>query len=194
MQASARSVCWRDEAKRIRYPRPCCEAMNSPTTMPMIASVTATFMPLKMKGGGIGNRTRVRICHCDMRKERQSRSMVVSTDCSPVVVATKIGKNEIKIENVTREGVPIPSHTINNGAKAIFGINWKSTILGKSAWWASLECTIMPASAMPRGIEMPNASNVSYVVGMVCFKISQKFTTNCSSTIIGGGRMVGEMC
>jgi len=78
----------------------------------------------------VGNRTLTRICHCDMRKERQSRSMVVSTDRSPVAVATKMGKNEIKIENVTREGAPIPSHTINNGAKAIFGINWKNTMLG----------------------------------------------------------------
>ena len=104
--------------------------MNSPTTMPMIASVTATFMPLKMKGNDVGNRTLMRICHCDMRRERQSRSMVVSTDCSPVAVATKMGKNEIKIENVTREEAPIPSHTMNNGAKAIFGINWKNTMLG----------------------------------------------------------------
>jgi len=46
---------------------------------------------------------------------------------------------------------------------------------------------------MPSGIEMPNASNVSYVVGMVCFKISQKLRTNCCSTIVGGGRMVGEI-
>jgi len=46
---------------------------------------------------------------------------------------------------------------------------------------------------MPSGIERPNANNVSYVVGMVCFKISQKLRTNCCSTIVGGGRMVGEI-
>src|ERR1700747_2191316 len=104
--------------------------MNSPTTMPVIARVTATFTPLKMRGNYVENLTLMSVCHCDMRRERQSRSMVVSTACSPVAVATKMGKNEIKIENVTREGAPIPSHTMNNGAKAIFGINWKNTMLG----------------------------------------------------------------
>src|SRR6516165_7911590 len=97
--------------------------MNSPTTMPMIASVTATFIPLKMKGDEVGNRTFIRICHCDMRKERQSRSIVASTDCSPAAVATRMGKKEIKIEKVTRDEVPIPSQTMNKGANAILGIN-----------------------------------------------------------------------
>ena len=39
MQAKLRSVCWRDEAKRMRYPSPARDAMNSPTTMPMIANI-----------------------------------------------------------------------------------------------------------------------------------------------------------
>ena len=47
---------------------------------------------------------------------------------------------------------------------------------------------------MPSGMEMPNASSVSYVVGTVCFMISQKLPTNCSSTMVGGGRIVGEIC
>src|SRR6516225_1297403 len=104
--------------------------MNSPTTMPMIASVTATFMPLKMYGGEVGKRTRISTCHCDMRSERHSRSMVVSTDCSPAAVATRIGKKQMKIENVTRDGDPIPSHTMNSGASAILGISWKNTMFG----------------------------------------------------------------
>ena len=29
----------------------------------------------------------------------------------------------MKIENVTREGEPMPSHTMNSGASAILGIN-----------------------------------------------------------------------
>src|SRR5882762_9634749 len=97
--------------------------MNSPTTMPMMASVTATFMPLKMKGGEVGKRTRVRTCQSDICNDRQSRSMVVSTDCSPAAVATRIGKKQMKIENVTRDGEPIPSHTMKSGASAILGIN-----------------------------------------------------------------------
>ena len=36
----------------------------------------------------------------------------------------------MKIENVTRDGEPIPSQTMKSGASAIFGINWKNTILG----------------------------------------------------------------
>ena len=40
---------------------------------------------------------------------------------------------------------------------------------------------------------MPNASSVSYVVGIVCFMISEKLSVSCSSTMVGGGRMVGEI-
>src|ERR1051325_4588856 len=46
---------------------------------------------------------------------------------------------------------------------------------------------------MPSGIEMAKASSVSYVVGTVCFMISGKFSINWSSTIVGGGNIVGEI-
>src|SRR6267378_1824815 len=104
--------------------------MNSPTTTPMIAKVTATFMPLKTNGGELGKRTRTSTCQVDMRSERQSRSMLASTDCSPATVAIRIGKKQMKIEKVMREDGPIPSHTMNNGASAIFGTNWKRMMFG----------------------------------------------------------------
>jgi hypothetical protein len=46
---------------------------------------------------------------------------------------------------------------------------------------------------MPSGIEMPNAISVSYVVGIVCFRIKRKLLTSCSRTMVGGGRMAGEI-
>src|SRR5258708_7320930 len=97
--------------------------MNSPTTTPMIASVTATFMPLKTKGGELGKRTRTSTCQVDMRSERQSRNMLGSTDFKPATVAIRMGKKQMKIENVMRDDGPMPSHTMNSGASAIFGIN-----------------------------------------------------------------------
>src|SRR5947209_4458133 len=97
--------------------------MNSPTTTPMIARVTATFMPLKTNGGELGNLTRTSTCQVDIRSERQSLSMLASTDCRPATVAIRIGKKQMKIENVMREDGPMPSQTMNRGASAIFGIN-----------------------------------------------------------------------
>src|SRR6476660_1418946 len=104
--------------------------MNSPTTMPMIAKVTATFMRRKMYGSEVGKRMRIRTCQSDMRNERHSLSMVVSTARRPAAVAMRIGKKQMKIENVMREDGPIPSQTIKRGASAILGISWKKMILG----------------------------------------------------------------
>ena len=36
----------------------------------------------------------------------------------------------MKIENVIRDGEPMPSHTMNRGARAIFGISWKKITFG----------------------------------------------------------------
>src|SRR5216684_5909056 len=104
--------------------------MNSPTTTPMIASVTATFMPLKTNGGELGKRTRTSTCQVDMRSDRHSRNMLASTDCRPATVAIRIGKKQMKIEKVMRDDGPIPSQTMNSGASAIFGISWKKMMLG----------------------------------------------------------------
>src|SRR5665213_2867953 len=93
------------------------------TTTPMMASVTLTFMPLKMYGAEVGKRTRIRICHSDMRRERQSLSMLVSTARSPAAVAINIGKKQMKTEKVMRAEGPMPSQTMNSGANAILGIN-----------------------------------------------------------------------
>ena len=45
--------------------------------------------------------------------------MFISTDCNPAAVATRIGKKQMKIENVTRDGEPIPNQTMKSGASAI---------------------------------------------------------------------------
>src|SRR5258708_29071433 len=101
MQAKLRSVCWRDEAKRMRYPSPARDAMNSPTTMPMIARVAAIFMPEKIKGSAIGNRTESKICQFDAPTERQRPSMDNGSTCRPVAVAIRVGKKKMKMQRVT---------------------------------------------------------------------------------------------
>src|ERR1700730_14564810 len=121
MQAKLRSVCWRDEAKRMRYPSPARDAMNSPTTMPMIARVAAIFIPEKIKGSAIGKRTESKICQFDAPTDRQRRSMSNGSDCRPVAVEIRIGKKQMKIEKVTRHGSPRPRHTMKREASGIHG-------------------------------------------------------------------------
>ena len=36
----------------------------------------------------------------------------------------------MKTAKVMRDVLPMPSQTMNNGASAIFGINWNSTMFG----------------------------------------------------------------
>ena len=72
------------------------------------------------EGGDVGKRTRMRSCHSDIRKDRQSRSIVVDR-LQASRRGHRIGKNEMNIENVTRDDEPIPSQTMKSGASAISG-------------------------------------------------------------------------
>jgi hypothetical protein len=65
-----------------------------------------------------------------MRSDRHSLSMLVSTARSPAAVAINIGKKQMKIEKVMRDEGPMPSQTMNSGASAILGINWKKMMFG----------------------------------------------------------------
>jgi hypothetical protein len=48
----------------------------------------------------------------------------------PMMVSTTMGKNEIAKAMRILDVTPVPSHTINTGAIAAFGIVWNATSSG----------------------------------------------------------------
>jgi len=56
----------------------------------------------------------------------------------------------MKMATTMQDLLPTPSHTINSGANAIFGISWNMTMLGKRASRTQAENVIATASANPQ--------------------------------------------
>ena len=97
---------------------------------PITAMVIAIFMPLKIAGSANGKRTIAKHCHSEAVSERYSRTADASVLAKPTAAEITTGKKLTKAAKATRDPLPMPSQTTNNGVKATFGISWKRTRLG----------------------------------------------------------------
>jgi hypothetical protein len=62
--------------------------------------------------------------------ERHSRTAEASVLENPTAAEITTGKKLTKVAKATRDPLPMPSQTTNNGASATFGISWKKTQIG----------------------------------------------------------------
>src|SRR3989442_8401320 len=108
---------------------------------------------------------------------------------SPAAVEMTTGKKLMKSANVSRELVPMPSHTMKRGASATFGMSWKTTRSGYSASRIAREYVMAMATSMPTTAARRNPATVSTIVGQAC-SISKPWTaTSVRATSVGGGRI-----
>src|SRR4029453_4255616 len=109
---------------------PSCEATNSDTMTPMIARGMEIFMPPKIYGKALGMRIFQKICQREPMKVRAMRCMSSSTDANPMSALMVLGKNATQKGRSKLDMVPVPNHTMNNGAMEIFGIPCETTMTG----------------------------------------------------------------
>ncbi len=103
---------------------------NSPTTAPVTACVAATLRPLNSCGSDAGKRILLNTFQRLAPIVEASSSISRSTDFRPASPEMTTGKNAIRTATTTLGARPKPSHTMNSGAMAIFGITWANSTTG----------------------------------------------------------------
>src|SRR5262249_45603985 len=149
--------------------------------------------PVKMGGRPPGNRIFTKICQSLAVRERASRIIVRSASISPAAVEMTTGKRLMKSANTRRELLQMPSHTMNSGARAIFGMSWKATRSGWSASRIGREYVMAMATAMPTTAASRNPATVSVRVGQACSISRPGTVTSVRATSVGGGRIAEGM-
>jgi hypothetical protein len=96
----------------------------------MIASVIATFKPLKMNGRAVGKRIKTKLCQVLARSERARSSRSGSTASSPAAVAITTGKKLTRNATMIFGSMPYPSQIRISGAMLTLGIDCATTSSG----------------------------------------------------------------
>src|SRR3546814_12340448 len=89
--------------------------------VPTRANETPTFIPEKILGSAVGKRIFQRILAREAWLTRAISSMSGSADFKPKTASIRMGKIAINVATAIFGADPVPSHMINNGAKATLG-------------------------------------------------------------------------
>ena len=114
-------------ARLIRTPSPDSPPAHSPMMAPITASVAPTRMPAKIEGSAPGISSRVSTWSGDARNTRPTSSSWMSTDLTPTMVATAIGKKTMSAQMMTLDRSPVPNQSAIKGASARIGVACAAT-------------------------------------------------------------------